>query len=146
MMVTKFLASKCCNVSKCLLYSKWRRNSNKMKSSKEQDIAVTTTMSKAYQITVPSVVRKALGLEPGDPLDIRIEKGQMVVRRAETREEQVKRVFAKLDQIREAQFKRMTPEQRKFVEMSRGWTVRQYHEYIDNLPETKAYIKEKYGV
>ncbi len=113
---------------------------------KKKEVKVTTTMSKAYQITVPSVIRKALGLMPGDPVDFRLEGGSAVLVRAETREEKIKRVFAELDKIREAEYRRMTPEQKKRIETSRGWTVRQYHEYIDNLPETRAYMKEKYGV
>lgn len=40
---------------------------------KKKEVKVTTTMSKAYQITVPSVIRKALGLMPGDPVDFRLE-------------------------------------------------------------------------
>lgn len=39
-----------------------------------------------------------------------------------------------------------TPKQKKMKEMTRGWTVNQFHRYFDGLPETKAYIKEKYGV
>jgi len=31
-------------------------------------------------------------------------------------------------------------------EMTKGWTVNQFHQYFDSLPETKAYIKERYGV
>ena len=113
---------------------------------KENKVSVTTTMSKAYQITVPSVVRKALRLEPGDPVEFEMEQGRAVLVRAETREEKIKRVFADLDKIRERELSRMTAEQKERIEMSKGWTVNQYHEYIDNLPETKAYIKEKYGI
>jgi len=116
-----------------------------MVSSKEKDV-VTTTMSKAYQITVPSVVRKALGLEPGDPVDFRIEKGRAVLKRAETHEEKVKRAFAELERWRAEWEKTMTPEQKEFAEMAKGWTINQHHEYYDNLPETKKYLKEKYGV
>lgn len=117
-----------------------------MKSSKENAKIVTTTLSKAYQITVPSVIRKALGMAPGDTVEFVIERGQAVLRKAETREEQVKRVFAELDRIRAEQEKQMTPEQKAFAKMAVGWTANQHREYIDNLPETKAYIKEKYGV
>lgn len=117
-----------------------------MKQPQENEVKVTTTMSKAYQITVPSVVRKALGLMPGDPVDIKMERGQAVMRRAETREERIKRAFANLERLKQEREKRMTPEQKKFAEMSAGWTVNQYREYIDNLPETKQHLKEKYGI
>lgn len=116
------------------------------KEIEENKTVVTTTMSKAYQITVPSVVRKALGLEPGDPVDFEIDRGRAMLVRAETREEKIKRVFADLDRIRERELSYMTVGQKKRIEMSKGWTINQYHEYIDKLPETKAYMKEKYGV
>lgn len=117
-----------------------------MGNSKEKETTVTTTMSKGYQITVPSVVRKMLGLMPGDEVDFRMEEGRAVLVKAMTREEKIKAYFAELDRLKMEREKRMTPEQRQFAEMSRGWTANQYHEYYDNLPETKAYIKEKYGV
>lgn len=116
------------------------------KVERKSEISVTTTMSKAYQITVPSVVRKALGLMPGDPVDFQLKQGRAVLVRAETREERVKRMLTELDKIRAEQERQMTPEQKAFAKMAAGWTANQYREYIDNLPETKAYMKEKYGV
>ena len=104
-----------------------------MKRTEGDEIVVTTTMSKAYQITVPSVIRKALGLEPGDPVDLKMEQGQAVLKRAETREEQVRR--------REG----LSDETKAKIKKHAGWTINQYHDYYDNLPETKAYLKEKYG-
>lgn len=109
---------------------------------KERGAVVTTTMSKAYQITVPSVVRKALGLEPGDPVDFEMERGRVVLRRAETREEQVKRIFAELGEWREG----LSPETQVKIKQHAGWTANQYREYIDELPENKAYRRERYGV
>lgn len=107
---------------------------------------VTLKISSVNQITLPSFARKALGIGAGDEMDVRVEGGKIVLEKALTREEKVKQAFAKLDEIRERQFRRMTPEQRAFAEMARGWTVNQYHEHIDNLPETKEYIREKYNV
>lgn len=103
-------------------------------------------MSAGFQFTAPSLLREKLGLQPGDKIVFDTDKEVITVEKAETKEERIKRMFAELDRIREEQWRQMTPEQRKFAEMSKGWTVRQYHEYIDNLPETKACIKEKYGV
>lgn len=117
-----------------------------MEYSKESKKVVTTTMSKAYQITVPSVVRKMLGLEPGDEVDFEALGDGVRISKAMSREEKIKRTFAELDKLKAKREKRMTAEQKKFAEMSKGWTVSQYHEHIDNLPETKKYIKEKYGV
>lgn len=112
-----------------------------MKNVRENN-TVVTTMSKAYQITVPSVMRKALGLIPGDSVDIKLEKGRMVITRAETHEEKVKRAFAELDKWRES----LPDETKELIKKHAGWTVNQYHEYYDNLPETKAYLEKKYGV
>lgn len=120
---------------------KVRRKINNMKEVKEGKV-VTTIMSKAYQITVPSVIRRALALEPGDPVEIRMERGRAVLRRAETREEQVKRVFAELDEWR----KGLSQETQAKIKQHAGWTADQYREYIDGLPENKAYRKEKYGI
>lgn len=108
----------------------------------KENETVVTTMSKAYQITVPSVVRKALGLVPGDPVEFEIESGRTVLRRAETHEERVKRAFEKLDEWRNS----LPDETKELIKKHAGWTVNQYHEYYDRLPETKAYLEEKYGV
>lgn len=117
-----------------------------MKGVAQEGAVVTTTISKGYQITVPSSIRKALGLSPGDSIDFEMERGQVVLRRAETQEERVRRIFAELDELKTEREKRMTPDQKEFAEMSAGWTINQFHEYYDNLPETKAYLKEKYGI
>lgn len=107
---------------------------------------VEATMSAGYQFTAPSLLRKALNLKPGDKIVFDTDKKEITVKKAETREDKIRRAFAKLDEIREREFGRMTPEQKRFVEMSKGWTINQYHEYIDNLPETKARMEKKYGV
>lgn len=107
---------------------------------------IEVTMSAGYQITVPSVLRQELKLLPGYKMVFDMDGGVVMVEKGETHEEKVKRVFANLDRLKAEREKRMTPEQRKFAERSAGWTVNQYHEHIDNLPETKEYLKEKYGV
>ena len=112
-----------------------------MINSKEQARTMTTTLSKAYQVTVPSAVRKVLGLRPGDPVDFRIERGRVMLGRAETREERVKRIFGELAEWREG----LSDETKEKIQKQAGWTINQYHEYYDNLPETKAYLREKYG-
>ena len=110
------------------------------------DTRVETTLSKSYQITLPSAIRKALRLEAGDPLEIEMRGSEVVVKRAETREEKVRRAFEELDRMVEEHRKNMTPEQKAFAEKTKGWTANQLREYIDNLPETRAYYKEKYGI
>ena len=109
------------------------------------------TLSAGSQVTVPSAIRRLLGLKPGDKmifdadtLDTKTQK--VTVGKALSREEQVQTVMEELERLRIEHQKQMTPEQKKFAEMTAGWTVNQYHEYFDNLPETQAYLKEKYGV
>ena len=112
-----------------------------LKKLEEQE-AVMTTMSKAYQITVPSKVRRALGIEPGVPLELRMRGDEMVIKRALTHEERVKQLFEELGEWR----KGLPEETKALIRKHAGWTVNQYHEYYDNLPETKKYMKEKYGL
>jgi len=113
-----------------------------MKSSKESENIVTTTMSKAYQITVPSAIRKMLGLEPGDAVDFKVLGNGVRLSKAMSHEEKVKRAFKDLDKWRES----LPKETKELIEKHAGWTVNQLREYYDNLPETKAYLKEKYGI
>ncbi len=103
-------------------------------------------ISSANQITVPRAFRSLLGVKAGDELEAEVENGTIKLRKAATLEEQVTRVFEELAQLQREHEKNMTPEQRKRAEMMKGWTVNQYHEYYDNTPEHKAYIKEKYGI
>lgn len=111
-----------------------------------EKVIAEVKMSKAYQITVPSVVRKILKLKPGERMELVERDGNIMIVKAETREEKVKRGFMELERLRVEREKTMTLEQKEFAEMAKGWTINQYHEYIDNLPETKEYLKEKYGV
>lgn len=107
---------------------------------------VDVLISSANQITVPKKLREAMKLSAGDKLTFVFGPKSITVEKAETREEKIKRIFAEFDRLNEEHRKRMTPEQKEFAKKSAGWTINQYHEYFDNLPETKAYIKEKYGV
>lgn len=107
---------------------------------------VEATLSAGYQFTAPSLLRNKLNLKPGDKVVFDTDKAVVTVEKAETREETIKRVFAELEKMKIEREKHMTPEQKEFAKKTAGWTMSQYHEYIDNLPETKAYLKEKYGV
>lgn len=107
---------------------------------------VEATMSAGFQITVPSLLRKKLDLKPGDRVVFDTDKDVVRVEKGESREEKIRRAFAKLDRLKVEREKEMAPEQKKIAELTRGWTINQYHEYFDNLPETKAYLREKYGI
>ena len=41
-----------------------------------------TTVSSRYQITLPAEVRKALGIKPGDQLEVEVKGGRIVLRLA----------------------------------------------------------------
>lgn len=100
------------------------------------------TLSAGYQFTAPSALRKMLNLKPGDKIVIDTDRNPITIEKAETHEEKVRRVFAELDKWRES----LPEETKEKMKQHAGWTAKQYREYIDNLPETKAYVKEKYGV
>lgn len=107
---------------------------------------IEVVMSSANQITIPKQIRQALNLTAGDKLTFKFNGKIISVTKAETQEEKVRRVFRELDRLKVEREKHMTPEQKAFAQKTAGWTVNQFHEYFDNLPETKAYIKEKYGL
>lgn len=103
---------------------------------------VEATMSAGFQFTAPSILRKKLDLKPGDKVIFDTDKPVVTIEKAETHEEQVKRAFAKLDEWRDDLPDDVKAKIRKYA----GWTMSQYRAQIDTLPETKVYMKEKYGV
>lgn len=105
-------------------------------------IQTTTRISKGYQITLPSALRRAFHLEAGDEIVVEESKDGILIKKALTREEKVKEGFARLDEWRES----LPGEAKEKIREYAGWTASQYREHIDNLPETKVYMKEKYGI
>lgn len=103
---------------------------------------VEMTMSAGFQFTAPSALRKRLSLRPGDKVVIDTDREVVTIEKAETHEEKVKRAFADLDEWRE----NLPDDVKARIKKHAGWTVNQFHEYYDNLPETRAYLKEKYGI
>lgn len=103
---------------------------------------VTSKISSGCQITLPSAFRKALGFGAGDDIVMEDRDGGILIKKAMTREEKLKQMFADLDEWRE----NLPDETKELIKKHAGWTVNQYHEYYDNLPETKEYIRKKYGV
>ncbi len=112
----------------------------------KKDGDLEATLSAGYQITVPSRVRKLLKLEPGDKLVFDIGGEKLTAKKALTRKEQIEEFFAEMERLDKKYDPYRTPKQKKMKEVTKGWTVNQFHRYFDGLPETKAYIKEKYGV
>ncbi len=111
-----------------------------------QPMEIEVPMSSGNQFTAPKQLRKALNLVAGDKIKFKFTDTGILVEKAESDAEKTKRIFRELAQLQEEHEKRMTPEQKAFAEMSRGWTANQYRQYLDNTSEHKAYIKEKYGV
>ena len=103
---------------------------------------VVTKISSGNQITLPSALRKALGLEPGDDVVMAEKDGGILLKKALTREEKVKQMFAELAEWRES----LPDEVKERIKEHAGWTINQYHQYYDSLPETKEYLRKKYGV
>ena len=109
-------------------------------------MATLLKVSSVNQITLPKALREKLGIGPGDEVEVEVRKEGLMLRKTKTLAEQIDDLIAELDRINKEHEKHMTPEQKKIAEMTKGWTVSQYHEYFDNTPEHKAYLKEKYGV
>lgn len=107
---------------------------------------IEATLTRGYQVTMPSAVRKILGLEPGEKVLFEVSGENVTLVKAATREEQLKAVLEKMDQISAKYEKTKTPEQRELMRRTQGWTAGQYREYMDQLPENRAKIKEKYNV
>lgn len=103
---------------------------------------VVTKISSGYQITLPSALRKALGLGAGDDIVLEERDGGVLLKKALTREEKLEQMFTDLKEWREG----LPEETKKLIEKHAGWTANQYHRYYDNLPETREYIRKKYGV
>lgn len=105
-------------------------------------IQVQTKLSKGHQLTLPSAIRKAMSIGANSPITLIYDKGTLTLKKAETPEENLHRVFRELDEWRE----NLPQSVKDNIKKHAGWTANQYREYIDNLPETQAYRKEKYGI
>lgn len=114
----------------------------KNQTESQERIIITTTMSKAYQVTLPAVFRKKLQLEAGDEIVFEEVRDGILLKKAQTKKERIEAMMARLDEWRD----NLSQETKERIKQHAGWTINQYHEYYDNLPETKAYIKEKYGI
>lgn len=87
------------------------------------------------QVTIPKELREELEWKPGDVLMFMPRKGYFEI--------------AKQRSLREEMTewrKTLSPKTKEMVGKTAGWTLKQYHDYFDNLPENVAGMKEKYGV
>jgi len=63
----------------------------------------TTTMTRKGQVTIPTEIRKALGLVEGDRLEVQLEAGTVCLRRAESVIARTAGIFAHPDPARSAE-------------------------------------------
>lgn len=95
----------------------------------------TLKMSANGQITIPKEMREDLGWHPGDVLVfIPQKKSFSVHKRVSLREEMVN------------WRKSLSRETNEMIKKTAGWTLNQYHEYFDNLPENVEEMEREYGL
>lgn len=94
----------------------------------------TLTMSANGQFTLPKELREELDLHPGDALILTPRtEGFMMHKRVGLREEM-------------AEWRKgLSKETNEMIKKTAGWTLNQYHEYFDNLPENIAEMEREYG-
>lgn len=92
-------------------------------------------MSSNGQITIPKEMREDLDWCPGDVLVFTPQKeGFEVSKRMGLREE--------MATWRQG----LSKETNEMIKKTAGWTIGQYHEYFDNLPENIAEMEREYGL
>lgn len=94
----------------------------------------TLTMSANGQFTLPKELREELDLHPGDTLILTPRTEDFVMhKRVGLREEM-------------AEWRKgLSKETNEMIKKTAGWTLNQYHEYFDNLPENVAKMEREYG-
>ncbi len=83
-------------------------------------IQKTTTLSKSYQVTIPSAMRKVFKLEAGDTIEVVECREGILLKKALSREEKIKRVFEDLEEWRE----RLPSEAKDDISKTAGWTAK----------------------
>ena len=87
------------------------------------------------QITLPKEIRESLDGGPGDVMVfVPTEGGVLIHKKKGLREE--------LEEWR----KGLSTETRELIKKTAGWTLDQYHEYFDNLPENGSEMERYYGI
>lgn len=91
-------------------------------------------MSANGQVTIPKEIREEFGWRPGDVLVFSPrEKGFEVFKQLNLRDDMKK--------WRE----KLSEETNNIIQKTAGWSIAQYHEYFDNLPENVEEMERKYG-
>lgn len=102
---------------------------------------IRAKISSVGQITLPSAIRKLIGVKAGDEIELVADDGVVFMKKPETLEENISRVSRELDELNQTLPDNVKENIKKYA----GWTVSQYREYYDNLPETKKKIRAQYG-
>ena len=105
-------------------------------------IRANARVSSVGQITLPSAMRKRFGIEMGDEVSLVADDKMISIQKPETLEENVKRVSAELEELRQS----FPDDVKERIKKYAGWTVTQIREYHDNLPETREALRKKYGL
>lgn len=106
------------------------------------EVLATLKISSVGQVTLPSSIRKMMGVGFGDEIDIVGDGKELFLRRPETLEENIERVSRELDELRQA----LPDEVRQNIQKHAGWTAGQYREYYGSLPEAREQVRMKYGL
>lgn len=102
---------------------------------------VRAKISSVGQITLPSTIRKLIGVGAGDEVELIADGDVVFMKKPETLEENIARVSRELDNLNQS----LPDEVKENIRKHAGWTVSQYHEYYDKLPETREQVRAKYG-
>lgn len=102
---------------------------------KEQKKRYYLKMSANGQITIPKELREEMDWGAGDVLIFAPRKdGFEIYKQLSLREEMV------------TWRQGLSPKTKSMIKKTAGWTINQYHDYFDNLPENVAEIERKYGL
>lgn len=103
---------------------------------------VRTRVSSVGQITLPSAIRKLMGIGAGDEIELIADGDTVIMKKPETLEENIMRVSRELDEINNS----LPDEVRENIKKHAGWTVSQYREHYGQLPEARKRVRAKYGL
>lgn len=106
------------------------------------EVLATLKISSVGQVTLPSAIRKRMGVGFGDEIDIVGDGEELLLRRPETLEENIERVSRELDELKQA----LPNEVKQNIQKHAGWTASQYREYYGALPEARERVRAKYGL
>lgn len=104
-------------------------------SISEQKRSYHLKISANGQVTIPKEMREELDWHPGDVLVFAPRKeGFEIYKQLSLREEMA------------SWRQRLSPKTKDMIQKMAGWTISQYHDYFDGLPENVAEMERQYGL